>query len=376
VMEPASMLDHFASLSDPRVERTRRHNLLDIIAIALCAVICGADNWVDVELFGQSKEEWLRSWLELPNGIPSHDTFGRVFARLDAAQFAQCLTEWVAAVAQAAGGQVVALDGKALRGSRDGVLGKDAILTVSAWATTSHLVLGQVQVEEGSNEITAIPRLLEILSLEGCTVTIDAIGTQTAIAEQIVDKGGDYVLAVKDNQAGLCEELEDLFATAEQFDFADVPHTYERTAEREHGRLEVRQCWATTDHECLAYLSRSSQWRGLASVAKVVRKRRLDGHHSEETVYYISSRAAEASWILDSCRTHWGIENGLHWVLDVAFAEDHCRVRKDNGPANFAILRRLALNLLKADCTTKAGIKARRLKAGWDEAYLLSLINQ
>lgn len=379
-MSDASLLGHFAGLIDPRVERTRWHSLLDIVAITVCAVICGADNWVDVAFFGRCKEAWFRQWLELPNGIPSHDTFGRVFAMLDAEQFAGCLGRWMAAVQEATQGQVVAIDGKSLRGSRDGAKGKGAVHLVSAWASSNHLVLGQVKVDDKSNEITAIPELLRLLSLKGCIVTIDAIGCQKAIAQEIVNREADYVLAVKANQGELHAGLKDLFETAMGYQFQDVPHSYAPSLGKEHGRIESRECWATSDPGCLAYLEQAAEWPGLVSVAMVRRQRDmvgLPGSRTEtETAYYISSLPADAGKILAATRTHWSIENSLHWTLDVAFDEDHCRVRTGNGAQNLAAVRAFALGLLNQDTEIKAGIKAKRKVAGWDPDYLLRLTNQ
>ena len=379
-MASAELLDHFANLVDPRVERTRWHALIDIVAITVCAVICGADSWVEVALFGRSREAWFRQWLELPNGIPSHDTFGRVFAMLDAEAFAGCFRGWMAAVQEATKGQVVAIDGKSVRGSRDRTKGKGAIHLVSAWASSNQLVLGQVKVDDKSNEITAIPELLRLLSLKGCIVTIDAMGCQKAIAQAIVEKEADYVLAVKSNQGELHEGLKDLFQTAMGYQFRDVPHSYAHSLNKEHGRIESRECWATSDPECLAYLEQARQWPGLVSVAMVRRQRRAvgqsDSQSEVETAYYITSLEADAQKILAASRTHWSIENSLHWTLDVAFDEDHCRVRVGNGAQNLATVRAFALSLLKKDTSIKAGIKAKRKVAGWDPQYIFRLINQ
>ena len=239
----ASISEHFASLEDPRIDRTKLHQLLDILVIAICAIICGADDWVEVELFGNAKLAWLRTFLELPNGIPSHDTFGRVFARLNAEQFQACFLAWIQAVSEVTRGQVIAIDGKVLRGSCNRLLGKAGIDMVSAWATANHLVLGQVKVDDKSNEITAIPKLLQVLEIAGCIVTIDAIGCQTEIAQAIVELDADYVLAVKENQGHLYEDITGLFAAAQEVNFKDVPHDYCKTTDKGHGRLEIRQCW-------------------------------------------------------------------------------------------------------------------------------------
>jgi len=370
----SSITDHFGRLEDPRIERTKLHELLDIIVIAICAIICGADDWTEVELFGNAKLSWLRTFLELSNGIPSHDTFGRVFARLNPEQFQQCFLEWVQAVSAVTGGQVIAIDGKVLRGSCDRVLGKAGIAMVSAWATANHLVLGQVKVDDKSNEITAIPKLLQVLEIAGCIVTIDAIGCQTEIAQAIVDLDADYVLAVKENQGHLYEDVKGLFDAAQELNFKDVPHDYCKTTDKGHGRLEIRQCWTICDAGLVNYLRNRAGWRNLRTIVKVVAERRVNGETSRQDRYFISSLDGDARRLLRAVRSHWGIENSLHWVLDIAFDEDHQRVRKDNGPANFAVLRHIALNLLKQDKTVKAGIKAKRLKAGWDEPYLLKVL--
>jgi len=370
----ASITAHFASLEDPRIERTKLHQLLDILVIAICAVICGADDWVEVELFGNAKLTWLRTFLELPNGIPSHDTFGRVFGRLNPEQFQHCFLAWIQAVGEVSQGQVIAIDGKVLRGSCERVLGKAGIAMVSAWATANHLVLGQVKVDDKSNEITAIPKLLQMLEIAGCIVTIDAMGCQQEIAEAIVALDADYVLAVKENQGHLYEDVKGLFEAAQEVNFKDVPHDYCKTTDKGHGRLEVRQCWTIAEAALVDYLRNRAGWRHLRTIVKVSAERRVNGETSREDRYFIASLDGDARRLLRAVRSHWGIENSLHWVLDIAFDEDHQRVRKDNGPANFAVLRHIALNLLKQEKTVRAGIKAKRLKAGWDEPYLLKIL--
>ena len=369
-----TIIEHFAGLQDPRIDRTKLHQLLDIVVIAICAIICGADDWVEVELFGNAKLPWLRTFLALPHGIPSHDTFGRVFARLNPEEFGRCFQEWVQAVYEITGGQVVPIDGKVLRGSRDGVLGKAGIDMVSAWATANHLVLGQVKVADKSNEITAIPQLLHMLELAGCIVTIDAIGCQREIAEAIVELEADYVLTVKENQGHLYEDIKELFDAAAEVNFKEVPHDYCRTVDKGHGRLEIRQCWTMCDPQQVGYLRNLTGWRNLCTIVKVVDERQVNGATTSRTRYFISSLGGDARQMLKVVRRHWGIENALHWILDIAFREDDSRVRKDNGPANFAILRHIALNLLKQEKSVKAGIKAKRHKAGWDEEYLLALL--
>jgi predicted transposase YbfD/YdcC len=373
-MNNASLMSHFADLPDPRIDRTKHHKLIDIIAIAICGVICGANDWVAIEAYGRAKESWLRQFLELPNGIPSHDTFGDVFARLNSDAFRQCFMDWVQAVFVATRGQVIAIDGKCPRGSKDGRLGRNAIDMVSAWATANHLVLGQMKVDAKSNEITAIPALLALLDVSGCIVTIDAMGCQKDIAQTIVDGQADYVLALKENHPVLYQEVSRLFqATSPLAQQAYAPD-YARTVEKDHGRLEIRECWTLSDPHGFPFLHDAAAWPTLQTLAMLRRERRFPDHATVETAFYLSSLSGSASRLLDVTRAHWGIENSLHWVLDVAFREDDQRVRTDNGPQNAAILRHVALNLLKQETTAKTGIQTRRLRAGWDDAYLLKVL--
>ncbi len=367
--------EHFRDLEDPRRGRAKRHELLDIIVITLCAVVCGADNWVEIEEFGKAKREWFERFLKLPNGIPSHDTFGRVFGMLDPERFAACFTQWVQSVSQLAQGEVVAIDGKTLRGCHDRANGRGALHLVSAWATENRMVLGQVRTEAHSNEITAIPELLGLLELEGCLVTIDAMGCQRNIAGQIVAGGADYLLSVKANQGELLGNIKDVFACWEREGFSQVAHTYEEQVERSHGRRERRRCWAITAPEELAYADPHGQWAGLGAVARISYEREGSSGAGEDTRYYICSYPAQAEALLRATRHHWRIENSLHWVLDVAFAEDHSRARTGHSDQNLAILRRLALNLLKQEESAKVGIKAKRKKAGWDYDYLLRVLS-
>lgn len=372
--EIGSISKHFGKVRDPRVERTKRHRLMDILVIAICGVICGADSWVDIELFGKSKLDWLKTFLKLANGIPSHDTFGRVFAAINPEEFESSFMEWVQAINTLTHGQVIAIDGKQLRGSQDGTLGKDGIYMVSAWATANQLVLGQRKVDDKSNEITAIPKLLKLLELAGCIVTIDAIGTQTKIAKTIIAQGGDYILNVKENQGHLYEDIHDLFEDDRAYNFKDAPYSYAKTVDKDHGRIEIRQCWTISDPEYLANIRDLKHWDGVKTLAMTISERRIGDKVETQDRYFISSLDSQADKFLQAKRSHWGIENSLHWVLDIAFNEDHSRVRKDNAPQNFAILRHMALNLLKQEQTVKAGIKAKRLKCGWDADYLLMVL--
>jgi predicted transposase YbfD/YdcC len=364
----------FGKITDPRINRTKRHKLIDILIIAILAVICGADSWVDVEMFGNSKKEWLKTFLEIPNGIPSHDTFGRVFALINPFEFENGFMEWVKLIQELTHGQVVSIDGKQLRGSKDLPAGQAAIYMVSAWATANQMVLGQRKVDEKSNEITAIPQLLKVLDLAGCIVVVDAIGTQTKIAKTIIDQEADYILAVKENQGHLYEDIHDLFEEDWKYHFEGAPYSYAKVVNKNHGRIEIRQCWSISDPEYLANIRDLKRWKGVQSLVMILSERQIGEKQEVQDRYYITSLESDAKKILEAKRSYWTIENCLHWVLDIAFNEDRSRVRKDNAPQNFAILRHMALNLLKLETTVKAGIKAKRLKCGWDTDYLLKVL--
>jgi predicted transposase YbfD/YdcC len=372
-----SVAEHFASLEDPRVERTKLHDLLSIMTIALCAVICGAETWNDIEEFGKAKVDWLKSFLNLPNGIPSHDTFNRVFQALDPTQFQSCFLSWMRAAATVLPVQVIALDGKTLRGSADTFLGKAAIHMVSAWASMNRLVLGQVKVDAKSNEITAIPELLRALAIEGCIVTIDAMGTQREIARQILDKGANYVLALKENQGTLNQDVLEMFESAKAGTIDELAVEDARTIDKGHGRIDVRRYRVIPDAEVLAWLQKGPgghHWPGLQAIGMVESERRIGDKRTTETRYYLLSTPLNAMDFGQAVRTHWGIENRVHWVLDVAFHEDQSRIRQGHAAENFAILRHLALNLLQHQQTKRLSAKTKRLKAGWDNDYLLQVL--
>ena len=367
----ATIQEYFATVTDPRVDRTKLHLLLDILVIAICAVICGADTWVEMEAYGRAKVQWLRQFLALPNGIPSHDTFARVLARLKPEELQQCFLRWMQAVSEVTQGEVVAIDGKTLRRSFDRATGKGAIHMVSAWASANRLVLGQQKVDEKSNEITAIPALLRLLDLKGCIVTIDAMGCQKAIARTIVEQEADYVLTLKANHGRLYEEVQRFFAWAQQREFQDILHQYYHTLDGKHGRMEERRYWLVSD---LAWLTEKTDWAGLQSLGMVERQRTVAGKTTVEVHYYLTSLAGSGQQFGEAVRTHWSVENGLHWVLDVAFQEDQSRLRRDHAAENFAVLRHLALSLLRQEPTCSNGIKVKRLKAAWDDEYLTRVL--
>jgi predicted transposase YbfD/YdcC len=362
-----SLAHHFADLTDPRIDRSRLHELLDIVAIAICAVVAGADSWDDIEDFGKAKHDWLKTFLDLPNGIPSHDTFRRLFERLDPAEFQRGFLSWIEALHEATGRQVVAIDGKTLRRSFDRAKSQSALHMVHAWATANHLLLGQVAVDEKSNEITAIPVLLKTLEISGAIVTIDAMGCQKEIARTIRGREADYVLALKANHENLFEQVVAFWDGACGRGMKGPDIAYHREWSEGHGRTEARRCWATSD---LDWLSGREEWEGLHSVVMIEAERFIGDALSVETRYYLSSLPNDAKLLNDAVRSHWGVENSLHWVLDVTFHEDRSRIKKENAPENFGLLRRLALCLLKKESTSKRSLKGKRLRASWDEGYL------
>lgn len=365
----------FAELHDPRVKERCEHTLLDILAITLLAVLCGADDWPEVELFGRKRDEWLRSFLSLPNGIPSHDTFRRVFGLLERQQFATCLFQWTQALHKATDGKVIAIDGKTLRRSHRKKSGLGALHLVTAWATKSGLTLGQVACAEKSNEITAIPELLKLLNIKGCTITIDAMGCQKEIAAQIRDQKGHYVLGLKGNQSGLEEDMLQLLEKDIETELGlEVPVSKDRiheTNETGHGRVEQRTCRAI---EIPADHPQRLKWKGLCTLMALTCCRIVGDRETWETRLYISSLKPKAKALADAIRQHWSIENTQHWSLDVTFGEDVRRQQDRNGAANLASVRRLALCLLRQEKTNKRGLKNKRLECALDPKYLLNVL--
>jgi predicted transposase YbfD/YdcC len=363
----------FEAVPEPRVERTRLHPLMNILVIALLAMICVGDGWEDMEDFGLAKKSWLGTFLDLRQGIPSADTFRRVLSAVDPKAFNACFIAWVQALAVGTSGKLVAIDGKTLRHSFDRATGQKALHVVSAWIAENRLTLGQIATEEKSNEITAIPQLLEMLDIRGATITVDAMGCQRAIAEKIIDQGADYIMGLKGNQGTAHREVEEFFTEAHARDFKDVEHTFHETVDgSDHGRLEVRRAWAS--HE-IGWFADLPKWRGLRSIIMIESERTVgDAETSIERRYYWSSHVLDAQTFAAMIRGHWGIENQLHWCLDVGFREDESRIRTDHGPENLALLRKVAMNLAKSDRTRKKGIQAKRKRAAWDDAYLITLL--
>lgn len=357
-------MSYFKHLSEPRMERCRLHSLEDILFLTIAAVLSGADNFVEIIAFGNEKKSWLLTFLKLEHGIPSHDTVGRLFAAIDADLFEKCFISWMQSVVKLTAGQVIAIDGKTLRGSSSVGNGKKAIHMVSAFASANKVVLGQLACAEKSNEITAIPALLQLLVVKGCIVTIDAMGCQTAIAKEIIKQEADYILAVKDNQKNLHKEVREMFPL--------IKGESAETIEKNNGRIETRKCTIITD---LRKMNNTEHWDSLKSIVKIESTRQMNGTTSEETRYYISSMDTNAEKMNAYVREHWCVENKLHWSLDVSFNEDANRSRTDNSAENLSIIRRVGLNLLKTDTTLKMGIAAKRKAAGWNTKYLETILN-
>lgn len=368
----ASLETHFSSLTDPRAEHSIDHRLIDLVMITICAVICGADNWVEIENYGHDKQEWLQQFLELPHGIPSHDTLMRLFARLKPEQLQQCFLNWIQTVSQITKGQVIAIDGKSLHSALERGRSRGAIHMVSAWATKNRLVLGQTKVMAKSNEITAIPHLLQVLTIEGCLVSIDAMGCQKKIASTIIEQQGDYVLGLKANHQNLYEDVVQLFQSARQQDWKNLEHEFYQTINKGHGRLEIRRHWTMGLTE---YLCGAEQWTGLQSIGLVESERRVNHQTTIEQRYYLLSIQSDAQRFAEAVRSHWSIENQLHWILDVGFQEDSVKGCLGYSAENLAVIRHLAVNLLTHEHTAKGGIHAKRKKAGWNNNYLTRVLD-
>lgn len=369
-----SLVDHFREMEDPRMDRTRDHKLIDILVIGLCTMLTVGDHFTDMEDFGKAKYGWLRTFLKLPNGIPSHDTFNRVFQAIDPHQFLDCFVRWVQATCTALAGDQVAIDGKALRRALDA--GQKMPYVVNAWACENGLVLGQVKVDDKSNEITAIPELLRALALEGCVVTIDAMGCQKDIAAQIIAAQADYVLALKGNHATVHQEFREYFddavppgseAKTPRLDDMD----FHETIDKGHGRIEIRRCWQTTD---IDWFQDKQLWAGLRSVGMIESIRQANGETTVERRLYLSSLELDAPRFAQLVRGHWGVENTVHWTMDVIFGEDQSRARTNNAAQNLATLRRIALNLVKQDNTPKLSMRRKRNRAALDSSFLANLI--
>lgn len=370
--ETTSLHEYFKDMPDPRKDSRTRHLLMDILTIALLAIVGGAEGFNDIELFGRMKEEWLRSFLVLPNGIPSHDTFNRVFSMLSPKEFNRCFIAWTQALAKKLEG-VVAIDGKTLRRSFDSASKATAFHVVSLWSAKNELVMGQIRTESKSNEITAIPKLLEMLDIQGCTVTIDAMGCQKEIAEKVLDSGANYVFGLKGNQESTFDAAKYLFRWEEKDGYRGVFHTEYSTLEKDHGRIEKREVYSIGN---LNEIEGFEDWPGLKSITMVVSTREVIGKSpTTERRFYLSSLDADAEAIGRAIRSHWEIENKVHWVLDVDFNEDQARNRMDHSAENMAILRHMAMNLLRREKTSKASLRGKRLKASWSDDYILKLLS-
>lgn len=372
---PAELLVHFGELTDPRVERTKRYPLQEIIFLAICSAISGCNGWKAIRDFGVIKLEWLRQFLPYVEGIPVDDTIARVMRRLDTKQFRDCFVNWMRAVSIATDGDVIAIDGKTLRGSHDHASGKSAIHMVSAWSTANSMVLGQEKTADKSNEITAIPELLDVLELKGCIVSIDAMGCQHAIASKIITKKADYILALKGNQWLLHKSVEVFFTTAVNNNFKNIEHDFHEDIDAGHGRVETRKCWVINPHQHKKHFDNLNKWKNLQHILIVKTKREMKSKTTEDTRFYITSCNSNANFLLNAVRKHWQIENSLHWTLDVTFKEDDSRIRVESSPENYAILRHIALNILRNYKTIKASVQRKLNMAALDDDFRLQLIN-
>lgn len=371
--ENSDFFVHFSVISDPRVDRSKKHLLIDILFIGICSVICNGEGFEAMEDFGRARESWFRKFLELPHGIPSHDTFRRVLSILDPEEFGKCLNRWSVALHEATDGGVIALDGKTIRHSFDSFSGQRAVHLVSAWASESGLALGQVRVDDKSNEITAFPALLEMIDVKGRVVTMDAMGCQKELAKVITDRGGDYLLCLKGNQGSLHDDVKFFFEEAAEAEYEDIEYVYHETVEKDHGRIENRKCWVV-EQDAINWLECRDEWAGIKSIGAVKATRKIGGKVSSETRYFISSLTGTAERFAKAVREHWAIENSLHYVLDVTMNEDKSRIRKDNAPENFAILRKIAISAINREKTHKLTVKRKMRKAAWDDTYLEKIL--
>lgn len=367
------LLAHFSCLDDPRGAQGVQHPFLSIVMIALLATIGGAQGWEDIEVYGESHQRWLSSFLALPFGLPCADTYRRLFERIDPAALARSFHRWLDSLVTDLGAEVVAIDGKSVNGSYDRTLGQSSLHLVSAWASEHRLFLGQVKVAGKSNEITAIPALLELLDISGCIITLDAMGTQHEIAGQIIERGADYVLALKANHPTLFKQVKQWFDEADSNGFDGIAYTFDERVESGHHRTEKRQIWAVSLDQ-MGQLYKQDQWQGFQTVVKVVRTRHLWNKTTRETMYYLTSLPPQAQVLGKAIRQHWSIENQLHWVLDVTFNEDDCRIRTAHAPENMALLKRWSLNLLNQETSTKRSIRQKARRASMDEDYMIKVL--
>ena len=369
---PVGLIEtHFGKIKDPRAIHRIEHKLLDIIIITICGTICGGDNWEAIAEYGRSKREWLGTFLELANGIPSADTLNRVFARLNPEELQRSFIGWMESVHKVTEGETINIDGKTLRGAKESGSSRSLIHMVSVWSASQHLVLGQKKVSEKSNEITAIPELLKLISLQGCLISIDAMGCQREIAKTIIEQNADYVLALKGNQGNLHRDVEQLFSSALVQNFKNIDHQFHSTVEKNHGRIETRCYWTMGNTE---FLVGAEKWQGLKSIGMVESQRKVNGIVSKEYRYYLLSIDSNAQRFAQAVRSHWSIENQLHWILDVGFTEDASRTCQGHSAENLAVIRHIGVNLLSKDKKTKVGVKTKRLKAGWNDAYLKDIL--
>lgn len=371
-VSPVRLIEtHFGNLRDPRALHSILHKLIDILVITICAVISGADDFVAIAEYGKEKQEWLKTFLELANGIPSVDTFERLFARLKPEELQKSFINWMEAVHECTDGELINIDGKTLRGAKEAGNSRSLIHMVSVWSASQHLVLGQKKVGEKSNEITAIPALLKMLAIRGSVVSIDAMGCQTEIANTIIEQGADYVLALKGNQGNLHDDVRELFKSASEQNFKNIEHQFHETVEKGHGRIETRRYWTMGNTE---YLIGAEKWQDLKSIGMVESERIMNGSISTEQRYYLLSFETDVLRFSKSVRNHWSIENQLHWILDVGFDEDASQACRGYTAENLAVIRHIGLNLLSRDKKSKVGVKTKRLKAGWNNNYLKAIL--